>query len=59
MQYLSLLVFFRCFKCYKTINYNNYKCFVGYLYNDYKVKPLHIMLLVLRAYVKGYDGQTE
>ena len=22
----------------------NYKCFIAYLYNDYKVKPLHIML---------------
>ena len=21
----------------------NYKCFIGYLYNDHKVKPLHIM----------------
>ena len=22
----------------------NYKCFLGYIYNEYKVKPLHIML---------------
>ena len=22
----------------------NYKYFIGYLYNDHKVKPLHIML---------------
>ena len=22
----------------------NYEYFIGYLYNDYKVKPLHIML---------------
>ena len=23
---------------------NNYKCFIGYLCDHYKVKPLHIML---------------
>ena len=22
----------------------NYKCFVGYLYDGYKIKPLHVML---------------
>ena len=37
----------------------NYKYFIGYLYNDNKVKPLHIMLPKTRAYVKGYDGQTK
>ena len=34
-------------KSYKNIN--------GYLYNDYKVKSLHIMLPKTRAYVKSYD----
>ena len=34
----------------KTIN-----ILFGYLYDDYKTKPLHIM----RAYVKSYDGQTK
>ena len=35
----------------------NYKYFIGYLYNDHKVKPLHIMLLKTSAYVKIYDGK--
>ena len=37
-------------------NYNN---FIGYLYSDYKVKPLHIMLPETRAYIKTYDGQAK
>ena len=37
----------------------NYKCFICYLYNDHKVKPLHIMLTKTNTYVKSYDGQTE
>ena len=37
----------------------NYKYFICYLYNDHKVKPLHIMLPKTRAYVKRYDGQTK
>ena len=37
----------------------NYKYFIGYLYNDHKVKPIHIMLSEKRAYVKSYDGQTK
>ena len=36
----------------------NYKCFVGYLYNN-KVKLLHIMLPKTNAYVKSYDEQTK
>ena len=32
---------------------------IGYLYKDYKVKPLHIMLPESNAYVKSYDGQTK
>ena len=35
----------------------NYKYFIGYLYDDNKVKPLHIMLP--SAYVRSYDGQTK
>ena len=35
------------------------KSFIGYLYNDHKVKPLHIMLPKASAYVKSYDGQTK
>ena len=37
----------------------NYKYFIGYLYNDHKVKPLQIMLPKTSAYVKSYDGQTK
>ena len=37
----------------------NYKYFVGYLHNDNKVKPLHIMLPLTSAWVKSYDGQTK
>ena len=37
----------------------NYKYFIGYFYNDHKVKPLHIMLPKTSAYVKTYDGQTK
>ena len=37
----------------------NCKYFIGYLYDHYKIKPLHIMLLKARPYVKGYDGQTK
>ena len=35
----------------------NYKHLIGYLYNDFQVKPLHIMLPKASAYVKSYDGQ--
>ena len=37
----------------------SYKFFIDYLYNDHKVKPLHIMLPKTSAYVKSYDGQTK
>ena len=36
-----------------------HKYFIDYLYNDHKVKPLHIMLPKTSAYVKCYDGQTK
>ena len=32
---------------------------IGYLYNDSKVQPLHIMLLKTSAHVNRYDGQTK
>ena len=35
-----------------------YKYFIGYVYDDYKVKPLHIILPKTSAYVKTYDTQT-
>ena len=30
-----------------------------YLYNDYEIKSLHIMLPKASAYAKRYDGQTK
>ena len=37
----------------------NYKYLIGYMDDDYKVKPLHIMLPKTSVYVKGYDGETK
>ena len=37
----------------------NYKYFIGYLYNNNKVKLLHLMLAKTSAYLKSHDGQTE
>ena len=37
----------------------DYKYFIGYLYNDNKVKPIHIMLPKTSAYIKSYDEQTK
>ena len=37
----------------------DYKYFICYFYDDYKNKPLHIMLTKTRAHVKRYDGQTK
>ena len=39
--------------------YSGENNFIGYLYDYYKVKLLHIMLPKVGAYVKGYDGQTK
>ena len=37
----------------------NYKYLIGYLHNDHKVKPLHIILPKTSDYVKTCDGQTK
>ena len=37
----------------------NYKYFIGYLHNNNKVKPLHIMLSKTSGYVKRYEVQTK
>ena len=37
----------------------NYNYFIGYLYNDNKAKPLHMMLRKTSAYIKSHDRQTE
>ena len=38
---------------------NNDKYFIGYLYDDYRIKSLYIMLPKTSAYVKSYEGQTN
>ena len=35
------------------------KYFIGYLYNDHKVRLLQIILPKTSAYVKSYDGQIK
>ena len=37
----------------------SYKYFIGYLYDNHKVQPLHLMLPKTSAYVKSYDAQTK
>ena len=38
---------------------NNYKYFIGYLYNDDNIKPLHIMLPKTSVSVNSYDRQSK
>ena len=33
--------------------------YIGYLYHDNKVKPLHIRLPKTTVYVKSYEGKTK
>ena len=35
------------------------KYFIGYLYDNHKITPFHIMLPKSTAYVKSYDRQTK
>ena len=37
----------------------NYKYFIGHLYNDYKLKTIHVILPKISAYVKSYNGRTK
>ena len=37
----------------------NCKYFIGYLYDGNKFKPLHVMRLKAKAYVKPFDCQTK
>ena len=47
-------------KCNKiSFGRKSYKDFIGYLYNDLKVKPLHAMLPKTSAFVNYYDGKTK
>ena len=40
-------------------NEKNYKYFMVYLYNDHKVKPVHVMHPIKSTYVEFYDGHTK
>ena len=35
------------------------KLFIGYLYDDYKINPLHSILSKTSTYVKDCDGKTK
>ena len=37
----------------------NYKYFIGYLHNGYKIRPLHTTPPKTEVFVKIYDGQTK
>ena len=37
----------------------NCRYFIGYLYDDYKIKPSHIMLRKTKAYVRSFNCQTK
>ena len=37
----------------------SYKYFIGYMYDDYKIKPLRIMLPKMNDYVRTYDGKNK
>ena len=37
----------------------SYKYFIGYMDDDYKIKPLYIMLPKGSRYVKYYDGKAK
>ena len=37
----------------------NYKYFVGYNDNDYKIKPFWMMLPKTATYIESYDGETK
>ena len=50
----KVLVFNKIFSAEKNCIY-----FIGYLYNDDKVKSLQIMLPRTRTYIKIYDRQTK
>ena len=52
-RYLESIVFNKIF-----YGENGYEHFIGYLYNDHKVKPLHIMLPKTSADLKSY-GQAK
>ena len=37
----------------------NYKYFIGYLYDDYKIRPLYVMLPNTSVHAESYDSQTK
>ena len=40
-------------------SWTNSKHFIGYLYDDCKIKQLHIILPKTSSYVKDHDGKTN
>ena len=37
----------------------NYKYFIGYFYDNHKVRSMHLLLPKTTTYVKIYDGQIK
>ena len=37
----------------------NYKYSIGYLHDDYEIKPLHMMLSKTKVYIKRCNGETK
>ena len=50
----KLIVFTKIF-----LRKQNYKYLIGYLHNDDKVRPLHIMLTKKNTYINRYNGITK
>ena len=42
-----------------SVGEKNYKKFISYVYNDNKIKPLHVMLPKTIAYLKSHNGQNK
>ena len=64
--YNKTLIFFKYIDIEKVLVSNkisfgekNYKHFIGYLFDDNEIQPLHIMLPKTSAYVKSHDVQTK
>ena len=57
-QKMWILKMYQCLRRFLLVKKQN-KCFTCYLHNDYKIKPLHIMLPKTGACRKNYDGQTK
>ena len=56
---IRLLFFKRCTSNKISFGERNCKYFIGYLYNDDRIEPLHIMVPKTSTYVKNDVGQTK